>query len=69
MALLARHVVRQVPVREGEGFDLLPGERVIGCEWDPPIFRVIVLLNEDAPTSVVITHSRTTRNDGRDDAR
>lgn len=52
---MARHVVRHIPVREGEGFDLTGGERVIGCEWDPPIFHVIVLLNEDAPTSVVVT--------------
>ena len=63
---MARHVVRHVPVREGEGFDLLPGERVIGCEWDPPIFHVLVLLNEEAPTSVVVNIHNERHNDGGD---
>ena len=44
---MARHVVRHIPVREGEGFDLTDDERVIACEWDPPIFHLVVLLADD----------------------
>jgi len=36
-------------VREGEGFDLLPGERVIHVEWDPPnMFHLVLLLEDEA---------------------
>lgn len=61
---MARYVVRQIPVREGEGFDLLPGERVITAEWDPPIFHVIVLLDEEAPVRPVINVYNKRQDDG-----
>ncbi|MCA1572482.1 MAG: hypothetical protein LC798_19715 [Chloroflexi bacterium] len=52
-----------MPVREGEGFDLLPGERVIHAEWDPPIFHLVLLLQNE-PTNTVTINVRQKQDDG-----
>lgn len=44
---MSRHVVRHIAVKEGEGFDLLPGERVISVDHDAPWFHLVLLLEAD----------------------
>jgi hypothetical protein len=50
---MARHVVRHIAVKEGEGFDLAPDERVIQLDWEHPWFHLILLLQDDDVTTEI----------------
>lgn len=42
-----RHTVRQVTIKQGEGFDLSPSDKIIHVDWDYPYIYLIILMEDD----------------------